>query len=422
MAPVYGVQDIRSLVRGHAALADRRGRVSRTVVLLGLVSMFTDISSEMISAILPLYLVLVLGFTPFQFGVVDGYQRGASALVSLASGLVADRRRRHKEVAVTGYGLSAVCKLLYLAAGSSFSALGAVVLADRVGKGIRTAPRDALIALSSRREDLGMAFGVHRALDTTGAMLGPLLAFGLLALAPADFDAIFVVSFFVAVIGVGILALLVDGHRERIEVDRDARISLAGAARLVAERRFRSILVAAGVLGVVTISDAFLYLGLQRQYEIDMTLFPLLFVFTALAFMVLAVPAGWLADRIGRGRVLIGGYCLLIMLYASLLLPSGGSVAFVAYIVAFGAFYAATDGVINALAAAALPREAQATGIALVLTVGSLSRLVGSIVFGALWTAASLETAVTVFGAGLVVGIALAAVALRRGRRPAARR
>ncbi|MGE0028688.1 MAG: MFS transporter [Thermoleophilia bacterium] len=166
--------------------------------MLGITSLLTDVSSEMVATILPLYLVFTLGFTPLQFGVVDGYQRGASALVSLGGGLVADRRRRHKEVATAGYGLSAVCKLGYVAAGTSFAALGAVVFVDRIGKGIRTAPRDALISLSSRREGLGLAFGVHRALDTTGAMLGPLAAFALLAISPEGYDAIFIVSFLVA--------------------------------------------------------------------------------------------------------------------------------------------------------------------------------------------------------------------------------
>lgn len=420
---MYSVQDIRAFVGGNAALARRRGLVSRTVILLGLTSLFTDISSEMVTTILPLYLVLTLGFTPLQFGLVDGYQRGAGALVGLASGLVADRRRRHKEVAATGYGISAGCKLLYLAAGSSFTAIGGVVLADRVGKGIRTAPRDALIALSSRRENLGLAFGVHRALDTMGAMLGPLAAFGLLWLAPDDFDAIFVVSFCVALIGLGIIVLMVEGRNAAFAPDPDARITWRGMTRLVTEARFRAVLIAAGVLGLVTVSDAFLFLGLQRHLDIDTTFFPLLFVATAAAYMVLAVPVGWLADRIGRGKVLIGGYALLIVLYSAFLLPAGGPWALIAYIAAFGAFYAATDGVITALAAAVLPREGQATGIALLLTVASLARLVGSVVFGAVWTTTSFETAILVFGAGLVVGIALASVALARNGgagRPAA--
>lgn len=412
---MYSVQNIRTFVRASAGVTSGRRVFSRTVLLLGLTSLFTDISSEMVASTLPLYLVLIVGFTPLQFGVVDGYQRGASALVGLIGGVVADRRRRHKEVATTGYGLSALCKPLYLAAGSSFAALGAVVFVDRIGKGIRTAPRDALISLSSRRENLGTAFGVHRALDTTGAMLGPIVAFGLLALSPNDFDAIFVVSFCVALIGLGIIALMVQGRRDEVATP-EARVSWRDAMELFGAPRFRSLLVAAGALGLVTISDGFLYLGLQRQLDLDTTLFPLLFTATAFIFMVLAVPMGWLADRFGRGRMLICGYGLLIVLYASLLLPTGGTLALVGYLVAFGAFYAATDGVLSALGAAALPREAQATGLALLLTVTSLARLVGSVVFGTVWTAWGFEPAVAVFGVGLVAGMGLSAVLLYRSR------
>lgn len=412
---MYSVQDIRSLVRAGAGLRGR-GIVSRTVILLGLTSLFTDISSEMVATILPLYLVLTLGFTPLQFGVVDGYQRGASALVSLAGGLVADRRSRHKEVATAGYGLSAICKLGYVAAGTSFAWLGAVVFADRVGKGIRTAPRDALISLSSRREHLGAAFGVHRALDTTGAMLGPLLAFALLALAPDAFDTIFIVSFLIAVIGVGVIVLMVERRTDEV-VSPHAAVSWRDATRLMAAPRFRSLLLAAGILGLVTISDAFLYLGLQRQLDLDTTLFPLLFTATSFAFMVLAVPMGLLADRLGRGRMLIAGHVLLVVLYGSLLLPTGGGTALIGYLIVFGAFYAATDGVLSALGAAALPRQLQATGLALLLTVTSLSRLVGSIAFGAVWTGAGFESAVRVFAIGLAVGVVAAAALIHHGNR-----
>jgi MFS family permease len=416
---MYSVQDIRSLARATSQGRRSRGLVSRTVIMLGLTSMITDVSSEMVATVLPLYLVFTLGFTPLQFGVVDGYQRGAAALVSLGGGLVADRRRRHKEVATAGYGLSAICKLGYVAAGTSFAGLGAVVFADRIGKGIRTAPRDALISLSSRREGLGLAFGVHRALDTTGAMLGPLLAFALLALSPEGYDAIFVVSFLIAAVGVGVLVLMVDRRDERV-TSGEASVSWRDAVRLLGPGRFRGILVAAGILGLVTISDAFLYLGLQRQADLDPTLCPLMFTATSLAYMLLAVPVGVVADRVGRGRTFVAGHVVLLALYGSLLLPTGGGVALVGYLVAFGAFYAASDGVLSALGAAALPQGVQATGLALLLTVTSLARLGGSVLFGAVWTFAGFESAVRVFAVGLGVGVVVAAVLLLRGGRPGA--
>jgi hypothetical protein len=144
------------MLRAHRALRGRRGAaVPRTVVLLGLCSLLTDVSSEMVATVLPLYLVATLGFTPLQFGVVDGLYQGAGAFVRLGAGFLGDRLRRHKEVAALGYGLSAVCKLALAAVGSAFGAISAIVLADRAGKGIRTAPRDAMISLATPEERLG---------------------------------------------------------------------------------------------------------------------------------------------------------------------------------------------------------------------------------------------------------------------------
>ena len=179
---MYEVEDSQAVARGHRALfhSTLRSGVGRTVILLGVVSMLTDISSEMVATVLPLYLIYTVGLTPLQFGVVDGIYQGGAVLVRVASGFIADRTKRHKEVALAGYGLSALCRPLLIVFGSAWGALAAVIFLDRTGKGIRTAPRDALISLSTTPERLGTAFGIHRALDTTGAMIGPLLAFGLL--------------------------------------------------------------------------------------------------------------------------------------------------------------------------------------------------------------------------------------------------
>src|SRR3954447_25803597 len=171
---MYSVQSSSTLARNLTARGIK-GRVGGTVLLLGTCSLLTDISSEMVSAILPLYLVFTLGFTPLQYGVIDGLYQGAAALINLASGYVGDRLRRHKVVAATGYGLSALCKLGLALIGGAGGRLSALILLDRTGKGIRTAPRDAMISLTAPKRELGFAFGVHRAMDTAGAMIGPLV-------------------------------------------------------------------------------------------------------------------------------------------------------------------------------------------------------------------------------------------------------
>ncbi len=385
-------------------------KVARNVVLLGLVSLFTDISSEMVTTILPLYLVYTLGFSPLQFGVVDGLQQGAAALVRVAGGFAADRTRRHKEVAAVGYGLSAFARLGLLLA-SSVQAISAIVFVDRTGKGIRTAPRDALISLSSDRESLGMAFGVHRALDTAGAMIGPLIAFGLLYLTPGDFDPIFVVSFCAALIGLALLLLLVENRP--VPVADAAHVSLRAAARLLGRRRVATLVIVAGALAIFTISDGFLFLALQRHLDFEPRLLPLLFVGTAGVFMLLAIPVGRVADRVGRGRVFLAGYAPLLAAYGLLLIPAFGSVEIALYLTLLGLYYAATDGVLMALASVTLPPALRGSGLALLVTATSLGRLLASVLFGTIWTWQDVNTAIACFAVGLAVAMALAATALR---------
>ena len=412
------------MVRGGRRLLTRdhsQPIVGRTVVLLGLTSLLTDISSEMVVTVLPLYLVYVGGFSPLAFGLIDGIYNGATALVRLASGFAGDRWHRHKEVAATGYGLSAICKLGLLSVGTAVSAIGAVVLLDRTGKGIRTAPRDAMISLSTPKEQLGTAFGVHRAMDTTGAMIGPLLAFGILALAPLAFHSIFLVSFCIAVLGFAVLVLFVRPRApEAAEAGTPAvQPTLRGAFGLVRVPRYRALLVAGAALSLATASDAFIFLILQDQLDLRATLFPLLFVVSAGTFMVLAVPMGRLADRFGRGRVLLGGYVLLLLVYAALLAPLGGWLLLIVALGMLGAYYAATDGVLMALGSAVIPEEVRGSGLALLGTATSLARLFASLAFGGLWALWGIDAALVCFAVALAVAVAVTAVMLLRNPEPA---
>jgi MFS family permease len=405
---VYQVVNPRRLLRLRRRAPGRR--VARNVVLLGLVSFFTDISSEMVATILPLYLVYTLGFSPLQYGIVDGLQQGAAAFVRVAGGFAADRTRRHKEVAAIGYGLSAFARLGLLVT-NSVQALSAIVFLDRTGKGIRTAPRDALISLSSDRDALGAAFGVHRALDTAGAMIGPLLAFGLLWLNPGEFDPIFLASFCFGLVGLALLVLFVENRP--IPVADAAHVSLRAAVRLLGRRRFATLSFVGAALAVFTISDGFLFLALQRHLDFEERLLPVLFVGTAGAFMLLAIPVGRLADRVGRGRVFVAGYMPLLAAYALLLIPGFGSVEIALFLLLLGVYYAATDGVLMALASTTLPAALRGSGLALLVTATSLGRLLASIVFGTIWTWQDVDTAIAAFAVGLLLAMALAAAALR---------
>lgn len=346
-------------------------RVAGTVLLLGTVSLITDVSAEMVTAVLPLYLVTGLGLSPLQFGFLDGLYTGVSALTRLAGGHLADRSGRHKLVATLGYALSALAKLLLPAAGGAVGGLGAAIAVDRAGKGIRTAPRDALISLSSSPADLGRAFGVHRAMDTAGALAGPLVAFGVLAYTAGSFDAVFVSSFSIAAVGVLFLVMFVP--------DRPLPRPVTAAAPWTPQ--FRRMVLTAGLLGLITIGDGFVYLIVSQRADLAPQYFPLLPLATAASFLLLAVPMGRLADRVGRWRVFIGGYVLLGVVYLLLATPAAP-----VCLLLHGAFYAATDGVLPAAASQFLPVSARARGLAWLTTGQAIGRFGASVALGAIWT------------------------------------
>lgn len=392
--------------------------VSRTVWCLGFTSFFTDVSSEMVASILPIYLVVHLRLTPLAFGMIDGLYQGFAAVVRVGGGFAADRWRGHKAIAAAGYGLSAACKIGLLAAGNAWGLLAMVIALDRTGKGIRTAPRDALISLSSPREGLASAFGIHRSLDAAGAMLGPLTAFLLFAFLPGAFDVVFVVSFCLAMIGLGVLLFLVDGSDRRAPNPLAPAPTLREAGSLLWAPELRRLLFAGGILGVATVSDAFVLLTLQRQLEFSTAYFPLLYVAVAGCHCLLAVPAGRRADRLGRWRTFLAGHVLLLMVYAVLVMPGAGPVRLVVALVLFGGYYAMTDGVLTAMASAALPPHLTASGLAVLASVTNVARLLASVLFGAIWTFAGLTNAIVVFAAGLVLAILAARVALRPSGEP----
>ncbi|MFH9201169.1 MFS transporter [Streptomyces anulatus] len=398
-----------------------RRRLTGTVVALGAVSLVTDISSEMVTAVLPLYLVLGLGLSPLQFGFLDGLYNGVTAFVRLAGGHAADRWQRHKLVAGSGYALSTVCKLGLLLAGGSTPALSAALAADRVGKGVRTAPRDALISLSCDERDLGRAFGVHRAMDTTGAMLGPLVAFAVLWATVDAYDAVFVVSFCFGLLGVLILFAFVPGREAGpARPPGRAAATLRETLRLFRVPAFRRILLAATALGLVGVGDGFLYLVLQKRLALDVEYFPLLPLGSAAVYLLLAVPLGRAADRIGRRIPYLLGHVALLGVYVALFSPVAGWPLTIVVLVLHGTFYAATDGVLMALGGPVVPADRRAGGMALLQTGQSLGRLFASVGFGAVWTLWGMDNALVLAAAALGAVLVLACVLLPAAPTPAA--
>lgn len=387
----------------------RRVRVSSVVWTLGFVSLLTDISSESVAAILPLYLTSAVGLSTIGYGFVDGLYQGVSAIVRIGGGWAADRYDRPKPVAVVGYGLSAVARVGMLFA-TGMASISAVVSADRIGKGIRTAPRDAMISAATPTAHLGRAFGVHRTLDTVGAAIGPLLAFVILWAIPDGYRTVFVVSFAFAVVGVALLVLLVPGGGLRTA---GQRLSAPFRWRDLGDRRLLRLLVVVSVLGVLTVGDGFLYLALQDRSDFAATWFPLLYVGTNVAYLSLAVPIGRIADRVGRAKTLALGHVALLAAYAGAALPTAAAWPTVVTLLLLGLFYAATDGVTAAVAGQLVAESARASGIAAAQTCVALARMACSIGFGVLWYAVGPRSALLVMGAGLLVAIPLAYLMLR---------
>jgi MFS family permease len=425
----------------RAAKVARRTRVSSVVVTLGVVSMLTDISSESVAAVLPLYLTTALGMSTLAYGFVDGLMQGASALVRIAGGWAADRGDHPKWVAVVGYGLSAVTRGVLLIA-SSFGAVTAIVALDRVGKGIRTAPRDAMITASSDPRTLGRSFGVHRALDTVGAALGPLIAFVVLWAIPDGYQTVFVISFGSAVIGLAALVLLVPDLRPRRAAwltqhrTREARklpkckgcscdiVGLEPAGRpfswrFLTEPGLRRLFVTAGALALLTVGDGFIYLSLQARDGFATQWFPLLYVGTNIAYMSLALPVGRLADRVGRARVFVWGHVALVAAYVCAGVAAVSAASTIGALLLLGLFYAATDGVLAALAGRRAAPNVRASAIGTAQTVVAVARMASSALFGLLWYTVGRGPAILSVAALLAAAIPVAWYAMRSLDAPA---
>jgi len=385
-----------------------RGRIRhihRNVWLLGITSLLTDASSEMVVAVLPVYALYFLHVTPAAFGVIDGIQQGGASLVKLIAGIATDRTGRYKTIAASGYVASFVSRVGLVLGGPTATWLTPLIALDRIGKGIRTAPRDAIISLSVDPAEIGTAFGVHRTLDTIGALLGPLLGFAILLQIRDGYDVVFVVSAALSAIAVAVLITFVRSPSvdsaqpaEPLEIPRDGR--------------FTRVAVSAALLGLATVSDSFIYLSIQRLLDFPIEYLPLLYVATPAIFLTLATPVGRIADRFGSGRVVIAGYASMFVLYIVLASSLPPMVIGVSAVALLGVFYAATDGVFAALASAAVRPERRASGIAAVSTANDVGRMVASVIFGVLWSAGAMSSALVYFQIGLIVALCVVAMLL----------
>jgi MFS family permease len=348
---------------------------------LGLVSLLMDLSSEMIHALLPLYLVTVLGTSMLTVGVIEGIAEATAAIVKIFSGALSDRLGKRKLVAAAGYGLAAFSKPIFPLA-ASVGWLVAARFIDRVGKGIRGAPRDALIADLAPPQLRGASFGLRQSLDTVGAMLGPLAAMALMLLLADDFTAVFWIAVIPAFLSFAVIVLAVrDPGRPAAAAAVRAPLSRAELRRLGAS--YWLIVAIATAFTLARFSEAFLLLRAQ-SVGLTLALVPAVMVVMNIVYAASAWPAGALSDRIGRHGLLAGGFALLVV--ADLVLAFGTSIAAVGIGVAlWGLHMGLTQGLLAALVADAAPTELRGTAFGMFNLITGVATLVASVVAGVLW-------------------------------------
>jgi MFS family permease len=374
-----------------------KARLGRNVLALAAVSLLTDVASDMTYPLLPLFLATTLGASATFVGAIEGAAESTAALLKLASGWLSDRVPRRKPLVLAGYGIASLIRPLIGLAQSATQVLGIRVI-DRIGKGIRTAPRDALIADSVDPAIRGRAFGFHRAADHAGAVIGPLLAFALLRWGGLEVRQIFLLT---AIPGaLAVLALLVgvrEVPRETAETSRklDLRAPLG--------RRFWSFLAVLLVFTLGNSTDAFLLLR-ARDLGIDAALIPILWALLHVVKSLSSTPSGALSDRIGRKPLLIAGWLLYAAVYFALARADAAWQAWALFAV-YGIYFGLTEGVEKALVADLVPEDRRGAAFGWYNLALGIAALPASLIFGTIWDHAGAPAA---FGFGAAMALAAA--------------
>lgn len=376
------------------------------VFFLGVVSLLTDVSSEMIFTLVPLFLSNVLGATTTIVGLVGGLSDSTEAIFKIFSGWFSDKIHRPKLLAVLGYSISTVAKpFMYLAA--NWGAVTAIRLGDRVGKGIRTSPRDALVADSVSAKERGRGFGLHRAMDTTGAVLGLAIAAviiyvvqgGGLELSLRSYRWLVLVGIIPAVLAVLVLLIFVrERGKERLPSSSSPRGSTLPGLKAGFDVRFKIFLAIMAVFTLGNSSDFFVILRAQNL-EVPLVQVVMMLVLFNVTYAVTALPMGVLSDRLGRRRVIAIGWFIYALVYLGFALASSIWQAWLLFAV-YGTYYGMVEGVARAFVADLVPAEKRGTAYGLYHGVVSLALLPASVLAGWLWDAIS-PAAPFYLGAGL---------------------
>jgi len=380
-----------------------KARISRNVFILGLVSFFNDIASEMIYPLVPIFLTAVLKAPVSILGLIEGIAESTSSSLRVFSGWLSDKLRKRKIFVVLGYSFSALAKLFL-----SLAFIWPIVLLarflDRFGKGLRTSPRDALIAESSEENLRGRAFGFHRSLDTLGAVIGPLLAIFLLKFLSENFRLIFFLSFFPAFLGLIFLIFLVkekgEFYPQKIKFDLHTF-----------DASFKIFIVVNLIFALGNSSDAFLILRAKNLgFSLNLVIF--LYVVFNLAYALFSTPMGIVSDRIGSKRVIVFGYILFSLIYFSFGIIKEKNFLWFLFPL-YGIYMALTEGVSKAYISHLVPQERLGTAFGIYQTLLGIFTFFASFIAGLLWNYISVS-APFLFGSSTAIISAILFISLGR--------
>ena len=371
------------------------------VFFLGLVSFFADLSSEMVYPLIPLYLTGVFGATPALVGVIEGIAESLASLLKVFSGYISDKYKKKKPIAFIGYATGLIYKVALLMAGSWTGILGARVI-DRIGKGIRTAPRDVMVSESTDNCRIGTAFGVHKALDMGGSALGILMAYLLLAGSDGDFSykKIFLISMIPAILSLATFPLIKEKKAARVIRKREP--FWKNIKKL--DGQLKLYLVVAFLFTLGNSSNAFLLLRAKSVGFDDTNVILLYFIYNVTASL-LAIPLGKHSDKVGRKRLLVAGYLVFALVYFGFAFASSKTFMITLFVI-YGIYTAMIAGVERAFVAEIAPEELKGTMLGLLSTVVGIALFPASTIAGILWTAFG-ATVPFVFGACLSFAAAL---------------
>jgi MFS family permease len=350
----------------------------KNVTVAGLVSFFMDVSSEMIYPLVPLFLANVLGVNKSVIGLIEGIAESTASLLKVFSGWFSDRIGNRKWLMAAGYAISTLSRP-FVALASGWQHVMGSRFVDRFGKGVRTAPRDALIAESADKAGLARAFGLHRAMDTMGAVVGPAIAFLLLGLFSNDYRKVFWLSMIPGIIAVLLIIFFIT-EKKKVVATHSERPKLTLAHF---DRKFKFFVAIAGLFAIGNSSDVFLILRAQ-QIGISTVMIPVVYLLFNLVYSLSALPAGIAADRFGRKRLILLGFVLFAILYYGFAIATAPKTIWILFGF-YGLFMGLTEGIQKAFLSTIIPQDFKATAFGVFNTVVGLAMLPASLIGGWLW-------------------------------------